>query len=91
MTRSSGATFVGLGIVLIIAGAIMRYAVTARTEGFDIHTAGLIALVVGILSLVLGLLMMLWPARRRYVTSDRSIDTPQGRQRIQEREDIEGL
>lgn len=91
MNKSSGATFVGLGIVLIIAGAIMRYAVTARTQGFDIHMAGVIALVVGLLSLVLGLVMMLWPSRRRTVTSDRSIETPQGHQRIQESEDIDGL
>ena len=91
MDKGSGPTFIGLGIALIIAGAIARYAVTVHTDGFDIHTAGVIALVAGIISLVLGLAMTLWPSRRRSVTTDRSIATPHGQERIQESEDIDSF
>jgi hypothetical protein len=37
-----------LGIVMVVVGAIMRFAVSAKTSGFDIHQAGVILLLVGI-------------------------------------------
>jgi uncharacterized protein YjeT (DUF2065 family) len=88
MEKSSGATFIGLGIVLVIAGAVMRYAVTVSTEGFDIHTAGVIALIAGLVSVAIGLLLLMWPSRRRSVTTDRYVNTPDGQERVQERDDI---
>jgi len=56
----------GTSIVLIAAGAILRYAVTASTSGVNLQTVGLILMIVGIVGLVLSLLyMLMWTPRRR--------------------------
>lgn len=47
---------IGISIVIGAAGAIMRYAVTATAQGFDVHTAGVILMFVGALGLALSLL-----------------------------------
>ena len=88
MEKSSGATFVGLGLVLLIVGAIMRYAVKVHTSGFNIHTAGVIALIAGLVAVVIGLVMLLWPSRRRSITSERYVNTPGGQEHVQERDDF---
>jgi hypothetical protein len=49
---------VGTSIVLIAAGAILRFAVSVTATGFNLHTIGLILIIVGALSLVLS--MMFW-------------------------------
>jgi predicted membrane channel-forming protein YqfA (hemolysin III family) len=45
----------GLGIILIAVGAIMAWAVTVETTGFDINTAGYILLVVGVIASLISL------------------------------------
>jgi uncharacterized membrane protein YidH (DUF202 family) len=45
----------GSSIVLIAAGAILRFAVSVTTTGFNLHTIGLILIIVGALSLVLSI------------------------------------
>ncbi len=47
-----GITF---SLLLSAAGAIMIWAVNATSSGFNIHTAGVILLVVGIIGLILSL------------------------------------
>ena len=47
---------IGTSIVLIAAGAILKYAVTAHVSGIDIQTVGTILMIVGILGLILSLL-----------------------------------
>ena len=63
-----------LSILLIAAGAIMTWAVTDNTTGFDIHTIGIILLVVGIVgliaSLVRGSFMGFSTSRERHVSTD---------------------
>lgn len=86
MNRSTGTGFMGAGIALIVIGAIMRYAVTVSTEGFNIHTAGVIAMVVGIVSFVVGLLMFTVGGRTRSTTRDSIVDTPSGQERVQEQD-----
>ena len=55
----------GTSIFLIAVGAILRYAVTATVEGIDLHTVGLILMIVGAIGLVLSLLWMFaWGPRR---------------------------
>jgi hypothetical protein len=49
---------VGTSIVLIAAGAILRFAVSVTTTGFNLHSIGLILMIVGALSLVLSI--MFW-------------------------------
>jgi hypothetical protein len=48
---------IGTSIFLIAVGAIMKYAITADTDGFNIETAGLILMVVGAIGLVISLFM----------------------------------
>jgi uncharacterized protein YacL len=50
---------IGASIILIAVGAVMAYAVTVETEGFNINTAGVILMVVGAIGLVVSLLMAL--------------------------------
>jgi hypothetical protein len=50
---------IGASIILIAIGAVMAYAVTVDTDGFNINTAGVILMVVGIIGLVVSLFMML--------------------------------
>jgi hypothetical protein len=45
----------GSSIVLIAAGAILRFAVSVTTTGFNLHTIGLILIIVGAISLVLSI------------------------------------
>jgi hypothetical protein len=46
----------GTSIVLIAAGAILRFAVSVTTTGFNIHTIGVILMVAGVVGLVLSLI-----------------------------------
>ena len=44
-----------VSLLLAAAGAILIWAVDATTSGFNIHTAGVILLVIGIIGLVVSL------------------------------------
>jgi hypothetical protein len=46
---------VGVSLILIAAGAILTWAVTATVSGVEIQTVGVILLVVGIIGLLLSL------------------------------------
>ena len=57
--------------MLIAAGAILRYAVTASVEGISLTTVGLILMIVGIIGLVISLLYMFaWRPRQGYPAGD---------------------
>jgi hypothetical protein len=45
----------GTGIVLVAVGAILDFAVTATTTGFNIHTVGVILMIAGAVGIVLSL------------------------------------
>ena len=45
----------GTSIVLIAVGAILRFAVTVTTTGFNIHTIGVILMIAGAVGLVLSI------------------------------------
>ncbi len=55
---------IGTSIVLIAAGAILKWAVTAHVNGFDIQTAGTVLFVVGLVGLVLALIYTFWWTHR---------------------------
>jgi hypothetical protein len=56
----------GTSLFLIAIGAILRFAVTATTSGFDIQTVGLILMIVGGIGLVIALFWMaVWADRGR--------------------------
>jgi hypothetical protein len=80
----------GLAVVLVVVGAIMRFAVTVTTSGFNIHKVGDILLVVGILLALLSVALLIMGSRRRVTTRTDVRGTPVGEQRVQEREDWGG-
>lgn len=69
---------VGTSLVLIAIGAILRFAVTVTTSGFNVHTIGIILLIIGAVGLIISLFF--WSSwggfgrsgysRERRVTSD---------------------
>jgi hypothetical protein len=63
-----------LSILLIAAGAILTWAVTDNSTGFDLHTIGIILLVVGaiglVASLVRGSFIGFSTTRERHVSTD---------------------
>jgi uncharacterized membrane protein len=56
----------GTALFLIAVGAILRFAITASTSGVNIHTIGVILMIVGGVGLVISLFWMsVWADRRR--------------------------
>ena len=46
---------VGTSLVLIAVGAILRFAVSVTTSGFNIHTIGIILMIIGVVGLIISL------------------------------------
>ncbi len=91
MRSTSDMGLLVFGVVLAVVGAIMKFAVTVTTEGFNINTAGTIMLVVGVLAGVVGLGLVLVGRTSRSTTTERVLDTPTGQVRTQEtRANLEG-
>lgn len=55
----------GTALFLIAVGAILRFAVTADADGFNINNAGTILMVVGVIGLLLAFLYETMWSRRR--------------------------
>jgi hypothetical protein len=55
----------GTSLFLIAVGAVLRFAITVSTRGFDIHTVGVILMIVGGVGLIVSLLWMTMWRRRR--------------------------
>lgn len=89
MRRTTGTGFIGFGLVLLIVGAVLRYAVEASSEGFDLNAAGLIALWAGVVAIVIGGIMVFLGGRSSTSVREDVVRTPDGGQRrIEEREDF---
>jgi uncharacterized protein DUF6458 len=69
---------IGTSLFLIATGAILRWAVTEHVSGVNIHTVGLILLLVGVLGLIISLFWMMTATRRgdTVVTRDRYVEPP---------------
>lgn len=48
----------GTSLILIAIGAVLRFAVSVTTHGFNIHTIGVILIIVGAVGLLVSLLYM---------------------------------
>ena len=63
-----------LSLLLIAAGAILAFAITADVEGVDIEAIGVILLIVGVVGLLVSLVQNAIPQfrarRERYVSPD---------------------
>jgi len=64
----------GTSIFLFAVGAILRYAVTARVSGIQIHTVGLILMLVGVVGLVFSTLYVLSLGSRRRAVRERVVE-----------------
>jgi hypothetical protein len=68
---------IGTSILLIAAGAVLKYAVTGSLSWINIQTVGLILMIVGILGLIISLLYMwLWADRTRAEPRDPYAEGP---------------
>jgi uncharacterized membrane protein YidH (DUF202 family) len=86
MDRRAGTGITVFGLVLAVSGALMRYAVTVETSGFNINTAGVILLIVGIATVVAGILMFALGGRRSTETHDSVLQTPHGQERMEKQD-----
>jgi heme/copper-type cytochrome/quinol oxidase subunit 2 len=68
-------------MLLIAVGAVLRYAVTATVSGINLHTVGLILMIVGIVGLVISLLYMALWADRTQPRRDAYVEPPPPRER----------
>jgi hypothetical protein len=61
----------GTSLFLIAVGAVLRFAVNVSTSGFNIHTVGVILMIVGAVGFILALLWMtMWADRRNRVARE---------------------
>jgi hypothetical protein len=73
---------IGSSLFLIAAGAILRYAITKETwNHINIHTIGLILMIVGVVGLILGLFLYLSRGRRDPALGDPDEDVVVRRRR----------
>jgi beta-lactamase regulating signal transducer with metallopeptidase domain len=75
-------------MVMVVIGAILKYAVTVTTTGFNINTVGVILFIVGICSVLIGVAAFAAGSSRRAVTRESVQYTPGGRERIVEQRDV---
>jgi hypothetical protein len=54
----------GTSLVLAAIGAVLKWAVTAHINGFNIQTAGLVVFIIGLVGVLLSLVYMSWWAER---------------------------
>jgi beta-lactamase regulating signal transducer with metallopeptidase domain len=78
---------IGLGIVVVVIGAMLKYAVTVTTTGFNINAVGVILLVVGIISVVNGAAVFVAGSNRRAISRESVQYTPNGQERVMEHRD----
>jgi hypothetical protein len=74
------------GFVLVVVGAIMRFAVSVHTSGFNIHKVGDILLLVGIILVAVSLFIMVMGSKSRTTTRTDVRETPLGQQRTEQRD-----
>ncbi|HEX4656989.1 MAG TPA: DUF6458 family protein [Streptosporangiaceae bacterium] len=90
MYRTSGIGLTSFGVVLVVVGAILRFAVTVHTSGFNIHKVGDIFLLVGILLVILSIVIIAMASRSRSTIRTDVRATPSGQQRTEQRDDWGG-
>lgn len=73
---------IGTSVILVAVGAILDFAIDVHTTGYNLHTIGLILMIVGILGLLLSLIFWnSWGGIQRPVVSDDAGAAPPGRRR----------
>ena len=88
MSRGAGTGLIGLGIVLVVIGAVLKFAVTVTTTGFNVNAVGVILLVVGICSVVIGGAIFAMSTNRHTTTRESVQRTPGGSERVVEHRNV---
>jgi len=66
---------IGVGLILVAAGAILAWAVDVNTSGVNLHTIGYILLIVGAIGILLSLVFWSsWAGPGYFSRRDRVID-----------------
>src|SRR5215470_7936753 len=87
MNRSSAIGLTSFGMVLVVVGAILRFATSVHTSGFNIHKVGDIFLLAGILAFVVGLVILAMGARSGSTAGPEGSGAPSGQPGTHERDD----
>jgi uncharacterized membrane protein YgdD (TMEM256/DUF423 family) len=87
MNRAAGTGLMALAVVMIVVGAILEFAVSVTTSGFNINTIGMILLIVGIVLFVVSLVVLVTGSSRRSTLQEDVRSVPGGEQRIVEQRD----
>jgi sulfite exporter TauE/SafE len=73
----------GTSIFLIAVGAILDFAITVNSRGFNLHTIGVILMVVGVIGVLISL--MFWNSWGGFGGSRRTVtEGPTGRRVVEE-------
>jgi uncharacterized membrane protein YidH (DUF202 family) len=88
MNRTTGTGFIAFGLVLVVVGAVLRFAMTASTDGFDTEAVGMIAIIAGVVAALIGLLLFFMGSKHTSTMRENVVQTPGGSERIQERDDF---
>ncbi len=65
---------IGLGVILIVLGAILKWAVEVDIPGVSDNTLGVILMVAGVIALVIGMVTQMQAGRTRTVVEERRTD-----------------
>lgn len=65
---------IGTGVVLLVLGAILYFAIDVDLPGVEDNTLGIILMVAGALALLLGLIMNAQRSRSTHVVEERRTD-----------------
>ena len=86
MNRGVGTGSMAFGAVLAVVGAIMHYAVSVQTTGFNIHMAGVILLLAGFGLMLFGLIVFVLSGRSKTSRQETVQSTPAGQVRTSEQD-----
>jgi len=87
MNRAAGTGLMAFSVVLIVLGAILDFAVSVDTSGFNINTIGMILLIVGIVLFVVSAAILFTAGSRRSTMREDIRNTPSGQSRYVEEQD----
>lgn len=77
--------FAGLGVILIVVGAILAFAIDRQVDGADLYTIGLILIGGGVLCLIVGAIQGAgWMSMRRSRAISETHVSPDGRHVVEE-------
>ena len=87
MNRGAGTGLIAFGLVMIVLGAILDFAVNVTASGFSINTIGVILLIVGIVAFLAGLVIVFTASSRRSVIREDVRQVPGGTSRVVDERD----